>query len=190
MPANIWCLLCVFLITTGCASLPGTEVAQGIGPYRFIHARLLVIEPKRRWQVMLDWQAETPVNGHARLTHAASNTIIEMRWANNDIQLRDSNTPEWRKASMEQLAEQGIVISPYILSKFLAGQIPPGFRETGPNTWERKHGGELLRVVWQAEAQRLEFSDIRHGRRATLMIINGENKQPDSRTSQDKPAHV
>lgn len=148
------------------------------------------MEPNRRWQVMLDWQADTPSRGQARLTHAASGMVVELRWQRNDIRLRDSNSPEWRKVSTEQLAEHGIVVSPYTLSQFLAGQIPPGFRKTGPDTWESKRSGGLVRVAWQAETQRLELSDIRHGRRATLIIIKGEKTLPVSNTSQDNSSHA
>jgi len=175
---------------TACATLPPSTDAPGIGPYRSVSARLLVIEPARRWQVMLDWQADTPSSGQARLTHAASGLVVELRWLRNDIHLRDSNSPQWRKVSTEQLAEHGIVVSPYVLSQFLAGRIPPGFRKTGPNAWESKRGGDLVRVGWNAEIQRLELSDIRHGRRATLIIIKGEKHLPVSRTTQDKNSHA
>jgi hypothetical protein len=174
---------------SSCASIPQPADAPGIGPYRTVSARLLVIEPERRWQVMLDWQADTPSRGQARLTHAASGMVVELRWFRNDIQLRDSNSPGWRKISMKQLAEHGIVVSPYALSQFLAGQIPAGFRTTGPNAWESKHDADLVRVKWKAQIQRLEFSDIRHGRRATLMIIKGERHLPPSQTSRGDSSH-
>jgi len=192
MPANRCVLPCIaaLLLFTACATLPQSTDAPGIGPYHAISARLLVMEPARRWQVMLDWQADTPSSGHARLTHAASGMVVELRWQRNDIRLRDSNSPEWRKVSTDQLAEHGIVVSPYTLSRFLAGQIPPGFRKTGLNSWESKRGGDLVRIGWQAEAQRLELSDIRHGRRATLIIIKGEKILPASKPSQDNPSHV
>jgi len=179
--------LATLLLLSSCASLPISEEAAGIGPYRSLNARLLVIEPTRRWQVMLHWQADLASAGHARLTHAASGTVLELRWQRNDIQLRDSNAPDWRKVSMQQLAEHGIVVSPYVLSRFLAGRIPAGFRQSGPNAWERRQSGGIVRIHWFPQTQRLELSDIRHGRRATLMIINGERtgaavtpgKQPD-----------
>ncbi len=188
MPVRIYCLLSIFFITTACATLPVTAEAPGIGPYRAIHARLLVIEPTRRWQAMLDWLADSPANGQARLVHAATNTVIELRWLRNNIQLRDSSSPQWRRVGVDQLAEHGIIISPYILSHFLAGRIPPGFRNKGLNHWESNKGGNLIRVIWNGESQRLEFSDIRHGRRATLIILSGENSAPDP--AADKRPHA
>jgi len=192
MPTSRCVLSCLaaLLLLTACATLPPSADVSGIGPYRAVTARLLVIEPARRWQVMLDWRADTPSSGQARLTHAASGMIVELRWLLDDIHLRDSNSPDWRKVSTEQLSEHGIVVSPYDLSQFLAGRIPPGFRTTDSNAWENKHGGDLVRVKWNAQVQRLELSDIRHGRRATLIILKGEKHLPASRTAQDKNLHV
>jgi len=188
MPARICCFLSILFMTTACATLPETAEAPGIGPYHTIHARLLVIEPARRWQVMLDWQAESAAKGQARLVHAASNNVIELRWQQDDIELRDNHSPQWRKVGIDQLAEQGIVVSPYILSQFLAGRVPPGFRSKKANHWESNKGGNLVRVIWSAASKRLELSDIKHGRRATLIILSGEHGLPES--SSGKHHHV
>lgn len=178
--------LAALLFLTSCASLPVSEESAGIGPYRSLHARLLVIEPAKRWQVMLDWQADHPATGQARLTHAASGTVVELRWQRDDIRLRDSTIPEWRKVSTQQLAEHGIVVSPYVLSSFLAGRIPAGFRQSEANAWESRQSGGIVRVRWSPQIQRLELSDIRHGRRATLIIISGE-KTGDDNSPTDQP---
>jgi len=188
MPARIYCLLSIFFMITACATLPETADAPGIGPYRTIHARLLVIEPTRRWQVLLDWQAESTAKGHARLVHAASNSVIELRWKQNNIELRDNHSPRWRSISIEQLAEQGIVVSPFTLSHFLAGRTPPGFHSKQANHWESNRDGNLVRVIWDDASQRLELSDIKHGRRATLIILSGEDSLPKS--SAEKRHHV
>ena len=175
------------LSLAACATLPEPSGAPGLGPYTSISGRLLVMDPARRWQVMLDWQADSPSDGQARLTHAASGTVVELRWQRNDIRLRDSNAPTWRRVSTAQLAEQGIVLSPYALSQFLAGRIPPGFRETGSNAWERRQNGGPLRVHWIPGNQRLEISDIRHGRRAVLIILKGEWNPPVSALHRNHP---
>ncbi|MDX8392629.1 MAG: hypothetical protein R8K53_08720, partial [Mariprofundaceae bacterium] len=159
--------------------MPTHKQASTIGPYHNISARLLVIEPKRRWQVMLDWQAQQ-THGRARLVHAASGNIVELRWRKDDIRLRDNRSPNWRKINMQQLAEHGIVISPYTLSRFLAGQIPSGFHRKNAITWESKRDDALIRVVWHADGRRLIISDIRHGRRATLLITDTNLSQPGS----------
>jgi len=143
-----------------------------------------VIEPKRRWQVMLDWQANQ-TTGHARLVHAASGNIVELRWKKDYIQLRDNHAPDWRRVNMQQLAKHGIVISPHTLSLFLNGKIPPGFHKTSLNNWENRQNGSLIRVTWQHDIKRLTLSDIRHGRRATLMILNTDPPM----TATDKKTH-
>jgi len=180
--------IAVLLLFTACATLPEQAGAPGIGPYSAVSGRLLVMEPARRWQVMLDWKADSPSSGQARLTHAASGTVVELRWQGNDIRLRDSNAPDWRRVSPAQLAEHGIVISPYTLSRFLAGRIPSGFRKTGSNAWESRQDGAPLRVSWKPGEQRLEISDIRHGRRAILIILNGRKTTPAA-TLPDDPPH-
>jgi len=176
---RLFLTLCTLFYTTACASLPPAANPPGIGPYHSISARLLVIEPKRRWQVMLDWQANQ-TQGHARLVHAASGNIVELRWKNNHIRLRDNHTPAWRDVNMQQLAEHGIVISPHTLAVFLTGNIPSGFHETAPNTWENRNHGAFIRVIWKNESKRLVLSDIHHGRRATLIILKSNPPTPAS----------
>jgi len=171
--------LAVVLLLCSCATLPAPErstdgQAAGIGPYRSLSARLLVIEPTRRWQVILDWQAETDTAGRARLTHAASGTVVELRWQHDNIRLRDNKTPAWRRVSLAELSEHGIVLSPYALSRFLAGHVPPGFRQTSQDHWESRRDGGILRVQWYPEARRLVLTDIRHGRKATLIVLHAE----------------
>lgn len=179
----------VCLFTTGCATLPESAQAPAIGPYRSISARLLVIEPSRRWQVMLDWRTEGPSSGRARLVHAASDTVIELRWHKDNIELRDNRSPRWRKVSMAQLAKQGIVITPYALSRFLSGQLPPDFRETGPDAWESRRGHTIIRVNWNAATQHLDISDIRHGRHATLIILSGQKAEPAATAPPARDGH-
>lgn len=169
--------LAVVLFLTSCASLPVSGPPASVGPYSSLHARLLVIEPARRWQVMLDWQADSATTGSARLTHAASGTVVELRWQRDTIRLRDNNAPDWRRVSSSQLAEHGIVISPYSLSRFLAGHVPAEFRQTGANAWESSKAGNIIRIRWNPDSRRLELSDIRRGRMATLIILDGQPPQ-------------
>lgn len=164
-------LLSVALLSA-CATLPPSGEPAGIGPYQAVSARLLVIEPTRRWQVMLDWQADSPDSGHARLTHAATGTVVELVWQHHDIRLRDSKNPIWRKVTTAQLAAQGVVISPYDLSRFLTGRVPKGYTSTGDNDWEHRDKARLIRVHWDDDARRLVLTDIRHGRKATLLLRN------------------
>ncbi|MDQ6973196.1 MAG: hypothetical protein Q9M30_11160 [Mariprofundaceae bacterium] len=176
-------VLIVLLCLSACASIPDSPLVSGIGPYQDIKARLLVIEPQHRWQVMLDWHTELASRGHARLVHAASNWIIELRWQGSYITLRDNHSPDWRRVRLSELAERGIVIAPHALSEFLAGGIPADFRETRTHQWESRKDGKLIRVLWHQQSHRLEISDIRHGRRATLMILDEHYNPPE------KPPH-
>ena len=163
----------VVLFVSACATLP-TGQTTDIGPWTSVSGRLLVMEPTRRWQVMLDWRAEGDA-GRARLVHAASNSVLELRWQRDDIMLRDNRTPTWRRIRQSELARHGIVISPYALSRFLAGRQPPGFTRKQENVWESRRKDALIRVVWKPAARRLSISDIRHGRRATLLIERTES---------------
>lgn len=191
--------LAVVLLLCSCATLPAPEqsaswhstdeLADGIGPYRSLSARLLVIEPTRRWQVILDWQAESGTSGRARLTHAASGTVVELRWQRDNIQLRDNKMPAWRKVSLAELSEHGIVLSPYALSRFLAGHVPSGFRQTSRDNWESRRDGKLLRVQWFPEARRLVLTDIKHGRKATLIVLRAQQAGLPEPTD-ERPPHA
>lgn len=184
--ALFYLLVCLFV--AGCATIPESSQAPSIGPYRTISARLLVIEPTRRWQVMLDWQTDGPSSGRARLVHAASDTIVEVRWQKNSIELRDNRSPRWRRVSAAQLSEQGIVVTPYTLSQFLAGRLPSGFYKTGPDTWEARRDDTIIRVGWNPATHHLNLTDVRDGRQATLIILSGKKRDPATPAKNDHSA--
>jgi len=87
--------------------------------------------------------------------------------------LRDNQarSPAWRVLSQEELASHGIVISPRELSGFLTGHVPPGFKTKGANRWFIHRNNSNIRVEWNAQKKRLIFSDIKHGRKATMIIL-------------------
>ncbi|MDQ6993355.1 MAG: hypothetical protein Q9M31_07750 [Mariprofundus sp.] len=164
---------CISLLTA-CATLSPEKNARQpntIGPYSSFSGRLIVIEPKRRWQVLIDWNAPTAAQGDLRLTHAASNTIIELHWQGEKMRIRDNlHNKSWQPITTSQLAEQGIVIHPRLLARFFLGDIPPTFQPKGVNQWQRKRNGTIVRLNWHSDSQRLTISDIKHGRLATLIL--------------------
>jgi len=168
-------LLYVFatLLLPACATpitSPTFNTASGIGPFSSFSGRLIIIEPAHRWQVLVDWDAPTAAQGAVRLTHAASNTVVEFRWQGTAMYMRDSSNKAWRPISTAQLAAYGIVIAPARLADILLGHMPADFHTHGPNTWESKRNGSLIRLHWYANRRRLVMADVRHGRQATLII--------------------
>jgi len=122
----IYLLTALFLAS--CAT-PITERTHrsSIGPFSTFSARLIVIEPAHRWQVLVDWDAPTAAHGTLRLTHAASNTVIEFRWQGRLMYIRDGSSNAWRSITTAQLAEHGIFIHPARLAAILSGQMPADF---------------------------------------------------------------
>ncbi|TLS76019.1 hypothetical protein FE236_07755 [Mariprofundus erugo] len=169
-------IACHAVLFAGCATTPSPQSpeqakqADNIGPYPAFSGRLIVIEPNRRWQTLIDWQAPDKNHGSLRLTHAASNTVVEFTWQGNNMQLRDNRHHEWRPLTLQQLAEHGIVIPPARLASILLGNMPPGFRSKSPNRWESSVAGTRIQLQWQPETNRLTMIDSKHGRQATLVI--------------------
>ncbi len=172
--ALIGCML-VLLMLTGCATVSDKHTKSrpeqvSIGPYSDFSGRLIVIEPNRRWQVSLTWRATEPDLGWLRIAHAASGVVVELRWQQAKMQLRDQRNPLWRMVTINELAEQGIIIPPQELASILLGQMPARFVRRDESTWDSKTAAGIVRLQWQAQSQRLTMTDLKHGRRATLLI--------------------
>jgi len=162
----------LLLVLSGCASTAHrtSDSESSIGPYPAFSGRLIVIEPTKRWQVLLTWQAKTPDQGALRIVHAATNTIVELRWQGTNMDIRDNQQPAWRPVGRAQLSEHGIVIPPQELAAILLGRMPAHFRKRSANTWDSTAGGTLIRLKWKQQAHSLSMTDIKHGRKATLII--------------------
>ncbi|WP_176958272.1 hypothetical protein [Mariprofundus sp. KV] len=159
------------MLTSACVKQPVTTTEKtSIGPYSDFAARLIVIEPKRRWQVMLQWRADSPDRGDVRLTHAATGTVIELRWFANQMQLRSTASRMWEPVDSTQLGSQGIVIPPQQLASILLGQMPSHFIHKKEGLWESRASGSPIRLQWTASMHKLTMTDIKHGRRATMLI--------------------
>lgn len=161
----------IALLFTGCATTGKQPPAAEIGPYTAFAGRLIVIDAARRWQVMVDWNG-TPEQGALRLTHAASNRIIRIRWHYDDIQMLDNldRTQSWRSISVPELYSHGVILPPQQLSRILMGEIPGTLTRKNLGEWEGRLNGTFIRIRWLSGNQRLELTDITHGRKAILMI--------------------
>jgi len=161
--------IAILLTTAGCSKHITSETTT-VGPYSNFAGRLIMFEPNRRLQVWLQWHADSPEQGDVRLTHAATGTVVEFRWSGHQMQLRDNNNRHWRTIRAEQLAEHGIVIPPHQLASILLGKMPAHFINKKAGEWESRQRGSLIRLQWDETSQRLTMSDIKHGRRAILLI--------------------
>ncbi len=159
------------IMLSGCAKQVSLfEKHATIGPYQHFSGRLIVIEPKRRWQVVVQWRANSADRGELRLTHAATGTVVELRWAGDQMQIRDSSAKYWKAVNHEELANHGIVIPPQQLASILLGKMPAHFKEKKPHLWESRDHGYPIRLKWYDSTKRLVMSDLKHGRQATLII--------------------
>lgn len=167
LAACSWALL---LLAAGCAHVVNEQAAGGIEPYSSVHGRLAVIMPGKRWQVMLDWFAERPERGSLRLVHGATGRVIEVRWEQPEVFLRDSVAPRWQPVSLDALERQGILLPPWELASILLGRMPDDFHAHGHLQWDARRKGALLRMQWEPEHRRLSLTDITHGRRIVLFL--------------------
>lgn len=163
-------LLIAIVMASGCAKQPVHDETTTIGPFKSLSGRLIVIEPDRRWQVVIQWHAETPERGEVRLAHAATGTVVEFRWAGPYMQIRDGNASSWRSLTNRELGEHGIVIPPKQLASILLGRMPAHFVRKKGDLWESRKSGHPIRLQWLSSSRKLIMSDIKHGRRATLII--------------------
>lgn len=164
-------LLAAVLLLGGCATHRPTTEAQGIGPYTDFSARLIVIDSARRWQVSVQWNG-TPEQGEARILHAASNRIVRIAWQGDRIMLLDNLAPDrgWAPISEQQLQAHGIILPPGQIARILSGNMPPELVRKKNGEWEGKLSGTLLHIRWIGQAQRVELTDVTHGRKAILII--------------------
>ncbi len=156
---------------TACATTGPYKEDLVIGPYTAFSGRLIVIEPARRWQVMVNWNG-TPEKGLVRLTHAASGRIVQISWHHDTIRILDNQAPEqkWRTVHREELISNGIILPPQQLASILSGQLPEMLVRKRPGEWEGKINGIFLRIKWSPGNHRLELIDITHGRTAIIII--------------------
>jgi len=158
-------------LMSACATTGQHAAEAVISPYTTFSGRLIVIEPARRWQVIVDWNG-TPEQGVVRLTHAASNRIVKLSWHHDTTLMLDNRNPdkEWTSITDREMADNGIILPPQKLALILAGKLPETLTRKGSDEWEGKINGIFLRLKWLDEKHRLELLDITHGRKAILII--------------------
>jgi len=158
-------------LMSACATIKPHETSSSIGPYQSFTGRLIVIEPNRRWQVIIHWNGQ-PERGEVRLTHAASNRIVILSWEGEEMRMSDNQNPTrgWHHIDSNQLNAMGIILPPQQLAMIFSGEIPRSLKQKEPNLWRGKIGNALIRLKWIEQRKRLEITDITHGREAILMI--------------------
>lgn len=171
MKLRVAVALMLTLLVAGCVTTKRDISPASIGPFTTFSGRLIVIEPTRRWQVIVDWNG-TPEKGDVRLTHAASNRIVLVKWDDEKTLILDNSdqSRSWRSISGEALAEKGIILPPRQLARILSGEMPAELIEKQHGEWEGRIDNSFLRIKWFDEKQRLELIDVTHGRTATLII--------------------
>ena len=164
-------LIIITMLASACAKqpMPGSQPSE-IGPFSQFSARLIVIEPKHRWQVMLQSPGESDEKSEARLNHAATGTVIELRWSGDQMQVRSTEARTWKSIGPAQLGSQGIVIPPQQLAAILLGEMPSHFKPKKQGLWESRDSGSPIRLQWTESLQKLTMTDIKHGRQATMLI--------------------
>jgi len=141
-------------------------------PYTKFTARLIVTEPSRRWQVLVDWRNNGKDRGWLRLIHALTGRVVELRWQHERMWLRDNQAIgiKWREINLNYLASYGIPLFPKDVARFLSGSAPDDFIRRGEDLWSGKRLNSTVNVKWNQSRRILKITDIRNGKIAILMI--------------------
>jgi hypothetical protein len=153
----------------GCAKAPSKMKLPALVEFT---GRLIVIEPARRWQVLVTWHSLGKNEGWLRLSHAATGRIIELRWRSKMMWLRDNQAelPDWQMITLQDLRSYGISLFPNDIALFLAGETPPDFNAAGENMWRGKRMDHTLHVKWVQSKRQLRITDVTMGKIFILMI--------------------
>jgi hypothetical protein len=161
------------LLFTACAPHVSPEQATLRPVFTPIHAfsgRLLVISPKKKFQVEIDWEA-TENKGELRLTHGLSGRIVEVIWQNEAMLWRDTSVQEaWQTLQEQDLAEMGILLPPWDLAKVFTGDMPASMKQVKPLYWQGQWDEADLKVKWSETQQRLELMDLKRGQKAVVIF--------------------
>jgi len=163
----------ISLLLAGCVTSRQLQEQSTIGPFTQFSGRLIIIDSAHRWQVLIDWNG-TPESGSARLTHGASNRIVNIQWRQDRIRLQDNLDParQWRNVSADELQKQGIILPPAAIARILSGDMPASLSSKHQNEWEGAIGDTSVRIRWFPDSKRLELTDVSHGRKAILIITS------------------
>jgi len=156
------------LALAGCTRFASDKPLGPVVTQELHGARLIVIAPTRRWQALLDWKGDE-THGWARITHPASGVRIELRWQGEEVWLRSSEDPDWRRIEEEELARYGLVLPPAEVAAFLIGDPPADARRVR-TSWRLQRSGATIFVRWIAKRRAWRFEDRRHGRMAEVRL--------------------
>ncbi len=139
-------------------------------PITTFSGRLLVMAPKHRFQVEIDWQANEE-KGQLRLTHALSGRVVFVRWQGHRMFWLDNHEQlSWQPLSAQALKDMGIILPPWQLAKIFLGQMPDSMHSKDKRKWEGAWLGTPMQIKWSSNYKRLELIDYKHGQRAVVMI--------------------
>ena len=172
MKISIYLLTACLCLISACSPLKKASSDHTLHHvWHSFDGRLLVLEPSRRWQVLVHWQADSHT-GTARLTHAATGRIITIAWRGRHIQLLDNQSAkaQWRDIDEQTLMQYGIVLAPQTIANILQQRIPEALEYKGKHIWQGKLEGNMIKISWQQDEHKLTMTDITHGRTAILRI--------------------
>jgi len=160
-------ILFVAVLTSCVKHEPLTTAYQ---PITTFSGRLLVISPKHRFQVEIDWQADDK-HGQLRLTHALSGRVVNVEWQGKRMFWHDNaEVLNWQPLSEQALKDMGVIFPPWILAKIFLGQYPDTMQSKGKQMWQGTWSGHQLQIKWSNEYQRLELIDFKRGQKAVVII--------------------
>lgn len=164
-------LVCLLAVVSSCAKHETNQA--GYEPIKSFSGRLLVLDPKHRFQVELDWLASEE-RGLLRLTHALSGRVVFVHWQGQNMYWRDNDKMlNWQGMSVAQLHEMGVLLPPWTLAKIFLGQYPDTMHSKDERLWKGEWDGHKLQIKWINHYKRVEITDFKRGRKA-VVIINDE----------------
>ncbi|MCF6207951.1 MAG: hypothetical protein L3J61_00995 [Ghiorsea sp.] len=155
-------------LVAGCVK--HVDMPQDFTPISTFSGRLLVVSPGKRFQVEVDWQGSAE-KGQLRLTHGLSGRIVDVAWQGQQMRWRDhSQSQQWYDLSEKELLDMGVLLPPWTLAKVFAGDMPKAMHTKDNRTWQGVWDGVSLKVKWASRQQRVEITDMKHGRRAVVIF--------------------
>jgi len=157
------------LMLVSCAKHDVTPSA--FEPVSTFSGRLLVMDPKHRFQVELDWQANE-TKGTLRLTHALSGRMVFVQWQGKKMFWHDNNSDlSWSLLSEEELKDMGVIFPPWTLAKVFLGQYPSSMQSQNKQLWKGTWDEKNLQIKWSNNYRRVELTDFKRGQKA-IVIMN------------------
>jgi len=165
--------LCGLVLLSACVK--HATVEQSLSPIEKFSGRLLVVSTAKRFQVEIDWLGQVQ-KGELRLTHAASGRIVDVTWEHESMLWRDNEHMGWSPLSENELSDMGVILPPWMLAKIFLGEMPSTMitkdQRTWRGTWLYNKSKLDLSIRWASDRKRVELTDLKHGKKA-VVIING-----------------